>query len=215
MTFHRQGSRCSCTDCGVYFKSLKQWDHKQWNWSMHSCTSSLWNAELLNWPQTLLQFGSVAYYTQQSINQLLQLMLSTNEHAITLDLLIELHVSILTNFGWWLEEWFPWIVQLGNSVVQVPTTETNVDLQTFSAQTGKKTSSNLRRITLCGLQSVNLQTAYSWKHMLVPLYTLFGQGQWWALLHNHIHYTPGMLIILSNLTAHRKFWLHCHVITAH
>ena len=22
-------SRCSCTDCGVYFKSLKQWDHKQ------------------------------------------------------------------------------------------------------------------------------------------------------------------------------------------
>ena len=49
-----------------------------------------------------------------------------------------LHIFILTKFIGWLEEWFPRIAQLGNSAAQVSTTETNADLQMFSAQTGNK-----------------------------------------------------------------------------
>jgi len=46
-------------------------------------------------------------------------MLSTNVHAITLDQVLELHISILTKFIWWLEGWFLWIAQSGNSAAQV------------------------------------------------------------------------------------------------
>ena len=50
---------------------------------------------------------------------------------------------------------------------------------------------NLWGITLCGLQSVNQLTVYSW----MSHFTLFGEGLWWALLPNFIQYTPGMQIM--------------------
>jgi len=91
-------------------------------------------------------------------------MLSTNEHAITMDrALIYNRVAYIYTYPVYMMIGRVVSLNRANSAAQVSTTETNADLLKTNVlcTNRQQTSSNLRGITLGGLQSVNQLTVYS------------------------------------------------------